>query len=48
MDIMQTYGAKEMYDIDLRLNDPIEVLGRKYEINESLIRFKVAEISNIY
>lgn len=47
MDAYQNFGAKEMYDINLRTVTPVEILGRKYEINESLINFKTAEICDI-
>lgn len=43
----QFIGMKEMYDINIRLNQPVEVGGRKYEINETILSFSQAEIAQI-
>lgn len=41
------YGIKELYDISLRLNNPVEILGKKYDMNEIVLYFKTAELSQI-
>lgn len=38
---------KEMYDVDIRLNTPIELNGRKFEANETILNFDTIEISQI-
>ena len=40
-------GIKELYDVSLRLNNPVELNGRKYEVNESILTFKSVELSTI-
>ena len=40
-------GMKEMYDISIRLNNPIEFNGKKFDTNETLFMFDKAEIANI-
>lgn len=38
---------KELYDVSLRLCRPLEINGRMYETNESVLLFKTAEIAQI-
>lgn len=38
-------GMKEMYDITLRLNSPIEIGKKKYDINEAVLSFASAQIA---
>ena len=40
-------GIKELYDVNLRLIRPLEIGQRKYNINESILSFKTAEIAQI-
>ena len=40
-------GMKEMYDINIRLNQPLEIGGRKYDINETILSFERADIAQI-
>ena len=40
-------GIKELYDVNLRLNRPLEIGGKKYDINESILSFKSAELAQI-
>lgn len=40
-------GMKELYDVSLRLNSPLEIGGKKYDINETILSFKTAEIAQI-
>jgi hypothetical protein len=40
-------GIKELYDVSIRLNSPLEFNGRKFNINETLLLFKAAEIADI-
>ena len=40
-------GLKEMYDVNIRLNQPLEINGKKYDINESILTFTTAEIAQI-
>lgn len=40
-------GMKEMYDINIRLNQPLEIGKRKYDINETILSFERAEISQM-
>lgn len=40
-------GMKEMYDINIRLNQPLNFSGRKYDINETILSFERAEIAQI-
>jgi hypothetical protein len=38
-------GIKELYDVSLRLNKPLEIGKRKFDINETILSFKTAEIA---
>ena len=38
-------GMKELYDVSIRLNNPVEIGKRKYDINEAILTFKTVEIS---
>ena len=38
-------GIKELYDVNLRLLKPLEIGSKKYDINESILSFSVAEIA---
>lgn len=38
-------GMKELYDVTIRLNNPIDFNGKKFNVNESLLVFKTAEIA---
>ena len=40
-------GMKELYDVTIRLNSPTEFNGKKFNVNESLLVFKTAEIAQI-
>ena len=40
-------GIKELYDVNIRVNSPIEILGKQYEVNESILSFETAEIAQI-
>ena len=40
-------GIKELYDVNLRLTQPLDIGGQKYNINESILSFKTAEIAQI-
>lgn len=40
-------GIKELYDITLRLNAPIEIEGRKYDTNEAILMIETAELCQI-
>lgn len=40
-------GIKELYDVSIRLNSSLEFNGRKFNINETLLLFKTAEIADI-
>ena len=40
-------GIKELYDISLRLNKPLEIGRKKFNINETILSFKTAEIAQI-
>jgi hypothetical protein len=40
-------GIKELYDVNLRLNRPLEIGGRKYDINETILSFKTAEMAQV-
>ena len=40
-------GMKELYDVSLRLCRPLEIDGKRYEMNESVLTFKTAEIAQI-
>ena len=45
---MDTFsGIKELYDVNIRLNNPIEFNGKKFKTNETLLVFKTAEIADI-
>lgn len=38
-------GIKELYDVSLRLNTPLEIGRRQYDINEVILNFSTAEIA---
>jgi hypothetical protein len=38
-------GIKELYDVNIRLNSPLEIGKRKYDINESILSFSTIEIA---
>ena len=40
-------GIKELYDVNLRLLKPLEIGNKKYDINESVLSFKTAEIAQV-
>ena len=40
-------GMKEMFDINIRLNQPLEIGGRKYDINETILSFERADIAQV-
>lgn len=40
-------GMKEMYDINIRLNQPLEIGGRKYDINETILSFERADMAQV-
>lgn len=40
-------GLKELYDVNIRLNDPVEIGNRKYDINETILSFDKAQIVQI-
>jgi len=40
-------GIKELYDVSIRLNAPLEFNGKKFNTNETLLVFKTAELANI-
>lgn len=40
-------GIKEIYDVNLRLTEPLTLGDRLYEINESILRFDTAEIAQL-
>lgn len=40
-------GIKEMYDINVRLNQPLDLGGRHYDINETVLSFEKAEIAQV-
>ena len=40
-------GVKELYDVTLRLNNPLQIGDRKFNINETILSFKTAEIAQI-
>ena len=40
-------GIKELYDINIRLNQPLEIGGRKYDVNETILSFERADIAQI-
>ncbi|MCD8210090.1 MAG: hypothetical protein LUC37_00955 [Prevotella sp.] len=40
-------GIKELYDVTLRLNDPLDIGDKHYDINEIILSFEKAEIAQI-
>lgn len=40
-------GIKELYDVNLRLTAPVEFGGRKFDVNETILVLKSAEIANV-
>jgi hypothetical protein len=45
VDMDNLVGIKEMFDINIRLNQPLEIGKRKYDINETILSFDRAEIA---
>lgn len=41
------FGIKELYDVSLRCTFPMEINGRKYEENESIIKFDHIQIATL-
>ena len=35
-------GIKELYDVIIRLRQPVEICNRKFSINELILTFKTA------
>ena len=44
---MNFSGIKELYDVNIRLNHPMEIMGRKFDVNESILSFSTAEIAQL-
>lgn len=40
-------GIKEIYDVNIRVNQPVIFYGKKYEVNETILNFERAEIAQI-
>ena len=40
-------GVKELYDINIRLNQPLKIGTRQYDVNETILSFERAEIAQI-
>lgn len=40
-------GAKEMYDVNIKVNQPLEFNGRKYMTNETLLLFESVELATV-
>lgn len=40
-------GIKELYDISIRLKSPLEIGGKKYHVNETILSLERAEIAQI-
>lgn len=40
-------GAKELYDIKIKLNQPLDINDRHYDINETILSFDKAEIAQM-
>lgn len=40
----EQYGIKELYDVTIRAKQPIEIYGRKFDINESILTFSRVDI----
>ena len=40
-------GVKELYDVTIRLNNPVDIAGKKYDMNEAILVFKTAELAQI-
>lgn len=40
-------GVKELYDINIRLNQPLKISTRNYEINETILSFEKAQLAQI-
>lgn len=45
--MQEMYGIKEFYDINIRLNNPIDFNGRHFDINETILVLESAEIANL-
>lgn len=40
-------GIKELYDVSIRLNNPVEIGDKKYDINETILTLKTAEVAQV-
>lgn len=40
-------GIKELYDVNIRLLQPLEIGNKKYDINESILSFQKAEVAQV-
>lgn len=40
----ENYGIKELYDVTIRARQPLEIYGKKFDINESLLTFSRVDI----
>lgn len=40
-------GVKELYDINIRLNQPLKIGNRQYDINETILSFEKAELAQL-
>ena len=40
-------GVKELFDVSIRLNEPIKIGNREFEINETILHFDTAEIAQV-
>lgn len=40
-------GIKELYDISIRVTTPLEMNGRKFQPNETILMFKTAELADV-
>lgn len=40
-------GIKELYDVSIRLNSPLDLDGRHYDINEAILTFDRAQIAQV-
>lgn len=41
------FGAKELFEINIKLNQPLEIEGKKYEVNETILLFDKAQLATI-
>lgn len=44
---IENAGIKELYDVSIRLNQPTEFNGRKYDTNETILSFKTAQLATV-